>query len=226
MLSIIINEEGELAYCTTRWNHDNGGNDSAMDAVEISKVVNANFYEVFKPNTKWKDMVDNAKQRLTNGESPREIFGYVDNFREGYASVRLNNKWNFINKNGEFLSNKWFDDAEYFIEGYAKVVLNKKCNFINKNGEIISDTWFDYVDNFREDYVRVELNDKYNFINKNGDIISDTWFDDSYDFIGGYAQVELNNKWNFINKNGEIISDTWFDSYKDANKYLNNLLKK
>ena len=192
MLSIIVNEEGELAYCTTRWNHANRGSDSAMDAVEISKVVNVNFYEVFKPNTKWKDMVDNTKQRLANGESPDRIFDFVDDFSEGYAKVRLNKKWNFINTDGEYLSDKWFDssikdDVYIFRGGYAKVKLNKKYNFINKNGEIISDKWFNYVDEFKD----------------------------------GYAKVALNKKWNFINKNGDIISDKWFDSSVDVKKYLN-----
>jgi hypothetical protein len=216
MLSIIVNEDGELAYCTTRWNHDNGGNDSAMDAVEISKAVNANFYEVFKPNTKWKDMVNNAKQRLANGESPKEIFDYVDEFIEGYAKVELNDKWNCINKNGEIISDKWFDSVDNFKNGYAKVGLNDKLNFINKNGEIISDTWFDGAFDFKEgndieSYSLVTLNDKWNCINKNGEIISDTWFDWVYDFREGYAKVRLNGDYNFINKNGEIISDTWFD---------------
>ena len=57
MLSIIVNENGELAYCTTRWNHDNGGTDSAMTAKEVSRVVGVNFYNTFKPNNKWKDLL-------------------------------------------------------------------------------------------------------------------------------------------------------------------------
>ena len=149
MLSIIVNEEGELAYCTTRWNHDNGGNDNAMNSVEISKVVNVNFYEVFKPNTKWKDMINNAIQRLNNGESPEEIFDYVYDFKDGYARVELNDKFNFINKNGEILSDKWFDKIFDFKDGYAEVLLNKKYNFIDKNGEILSDEWFDSEDEAR-----------------------------------------------------------------------------
>jgi hypothetical protein len=226
MLSIIVNEEGELAYCTTRWNHENGGDDSAMDAVEISKVVNVNFYEVFKPNTKWKDMLDNAKQRLANEESPDRIFDFVDDFSEGYAKVKLKNKYNFINKNSEILSDKWFDDAYYFREGYAGVELNDKWNFINTDGEYLSDTWFDYVYVFSEGYAKVKLNKKLNFINKNGEIISDTWFEDSYDFRKGYACIKLNDKWNFINTDGEFMSDEWFDSYWDVKKYLDNFIKK
>ncbi len=215
MLSIIVNENGELAYCTTRWNHANGGNDSAMDAVEISKVVNVNFYEVFKPNAKWKDMVDNAKQRLANGELPKEIFDRVEYFEDGYSRVKLNNKWNLINKNGEFLSDKWFDTVYDFRYGYAPVVLNNKWNSINKYGEYLSDTWFDSVGFFKDGYARVTLNNKCNFIDVEGKYISDKWFDRAWDFRDNYAIIVLNDKWNFINKNCEFLSDKWFDNVRD-----------
>ena len=218
MLSIIVNEEGELAYCTTRWNHDNEGNDSAMNAVEISEVVNVNFYEVFKPNTKWKDMIDNIKQRLSNGESPEKIFERIYDFKDGYGyRVRLNGKYNIINKNGEFLSDKWFDSVSnsIFKDGY-QVQLNDKYNIINKNGEYLFDKWFDSISNsiFKDGYgYRVRLNDKYNIINKNGEFLSDKWFDGVDDFYSGSsARVKLNNKYNLINTDGEIISDKWFDS--------------
>ena len=185
MLSIIVNEDGELAYCTTRWNHYNGGNDSAMDAVEISKVVNVNFYEVFKPNTKWKDMLDNVKQRLANGESPKEIFNYVGNFRYGYARVELNKKWNFINKNDEIISDKWFNFVGNFQDGYAQVKLNNKWNLINKDGEIMSDKWFDTLYYFEYGYAKVKSNNKWNIINTDGEFLSDKWFD-SYDDANEY----------------------------------------
>ena len=47
MISVIVNENGELVYCTSRWNHDNGGNDSVMNAKELSQVIGVNFYTVF-----------------------------------------------------------------------------------------------------------------------------------------------------------------------------------
>ena len=215
MLSIIVNEEGELAYCTTRWNHDNEGSDSAMNAVEISKVVNVNFYEVFKPNTKWKDMINNVKSRLSNGESPEKIFDRVSDFKDGCATVSLNKKYNLINKNGEFLSDKWFDYASDFIEGYAQVDLNGKCNFINKNGEYLSDEWFNAVYDFKDGCAIVLLRGMRNFINKNGEYLSDKWFDYVYDFKDGYAIVLLRGMRNFINKNGEYLSDKWFDYASD-----------
>ena len=215
MLSIIVNEEGELAYCTTRWNHANGGNDSAMDAVEISKVVNVNFYEVFKPNTKWKDMVDNAKQRLANGELPKEIFDRVEYFEDGYAKVELNDKWNLINKSGEILSDEWFVNVDELKDGYARVYLKGKYNFINTDGDFLSDKWFDNTGDFKNGYVGVRLNDKWNFINKSGEFLSDKWFDNVYNFRDDYAIVVLNDKSNFINTDGEFLSDKWFDNAWD-----------
>lgn len=215
MLSVIVNGEGELAYCTTRWNHANGGNDSAMDAVEISKVVNVNFYEVFKPNTKWKDMLYNAKQRLANGVSPKEIFDYVNDFREGYAKVELKNKSNFINTDGEFLSDTWFDNTWDFKDGYTRVCLKGKYNFINTDGKFLSDTWFDGAWDFKCGYARVFLGGKYNFINTDYEFLSDKWFDIVYDFRDDYAIVVLKDKSNFINTDGEILSDKWFDNVWD-----------
>ena len=221
MLSIIVNENGELAYCTCRWNHDNEGNDSVMDAVEISEVVNVNFYEVFKPNTKWKDMIDDVKNRLANGESLKEVFNKVIQLENGINIVKLkgkNGRYNLINSDGDFLSDKWFDYVyDYFEDSYVKVELNQKYNFINKNGEYLFDKWFDNVSYFEDGYVKVKLNDKYNFINKNGEYLSDKWFGYVYDFDDGYARVELDSKYNFINKNGEILSDEWFDNAYDFN---------
>ena len=79
MIAISVNENGMLNTCTCRWNHDNGGDDNAMNAVEISKVVNVNFYETFKPNTKWKESggwyyVDtNNKAIFSRSENPITI---------------------------------------------------------------------------------------------------------------------------------------------------------
>ena len=218
MLSIIVNEEGELAYCTSRWNHDNGGNDSVMDAIEISKVVNVNFYETFKPNNKWKDMVDNAKRRLNNGENPKEIFDNIWDFKDGFTRIKLNKKYNFINEDNEFLSDDWFDHAWNFNDGFGMVkIKNKGLNFINKDNEFLSDDWFGDADNFYDDFARVYIERKgWNFINKNGKYLSDDWFNNALNSKDGFARVKIENKgWNFINKDGKYLSDDWFDDAGD-----------
>jgi len=213
MIAVSVNENGMLNTCTCRWNHDNGGDDSIMNAKEVSQVIGMNFFDVFKPNNKWKDLLTNAIQRLGNGEDPRTIFDSVDYFREGFARVNLNDKYNFINQEGRFLSDQWFDYVGDFKEGFAVVELNGKRNFINQECKFLSNQWFDYGDEFSEGFGRVKLNGKWNYINQECKFLSNQWFefDDVYNFNEGFAAVELNDKWNFINQKGKLLSGQWFD---------------
>ena len=63
-------------------------------------------------------------------------FDWIGDFKEGFARVELNDKWNFINTEGQLLSKQWFDRAYKFNEGFAKVKLNGKWYFINTKGQI------------------------------------------------------------------------------------------
>ena len=221
MIAVSITMEGEPNSITCRWNHDNGGSDSVMDDEQLSDLLGVNFYSVFKPYTreelhaKGVILFDEVQEMLDKGVPPADIFEEIYGFHDGYAMVKLNRKFNFINRNNKLLSDTWFDWVYNFSDGYAKVKLNDKSNFVDTNGKLLSDTWFDGVDNFYDGYVRVWLNDKWNFIDTHGKLLSDTWYDGVDDFINGYAKVMLGIKCNFIDKNGKCISDTWFDAVYD-----------
>ena len=216
MIAVSVNENGTLSTCTCRWNHDNGGNDSIMNSKEISQVIGMNFFEVFKPNNKLKELISNAVQRLKNGENPRDIFDYCSNFVNGFSRVVLNKKENFINQNYELLSNQWFDNTADFINGFAIVKLNGKWNFIKPDGEYLSpNQWFEWCTNFENGFADVKLNNQYNIINQYGELLSpNQWFDGCESFRYGLniVKVKLDNKYNFMNKNGELLSpNQWFD---------------
>ena len=207
MLCIIVNESGELAYCTSRWNHENGGNDSVMSPKQISKVVGVNFYNTFKPNGKWTELLTNVQQRLANGENPEDIFNLVDEFRDGFARVKVNSKYNFINKNGEIAFNQWFDWVGGFQNGFTQVKLKDKWNFINTAGEYLTDQWFDWVGDFEEGFARVQLNGKnWNYINTEGKLISDQWFDWVGNFYEDFAWVQLYGK-NYSLRQDGVLCD-------------------
>ena len=216
MIFVFVDGEGDLVYCNTRWNHKADYSspfscDHAMSKEMISELIGRRFELVFKPNTVWRDKIAQIKERLSNGEDPHKLFDRVYDFYDGFARVILNNKYNFINTEGQFISDKWFDMAYDFYNGIARVQLDDKFNFINTKGQIISNQWFDWVDYFRNGFARVGLGNKYNLINTKGQIISNQWFDDCYNFDEGFAVVKLNGKSNFINTEGQIISDQWFD---------------
>ena len=212
MIAVSVDGNGRLNTCTCRWNHDNGGNDSIMNPKQISEVIGMNFYQTFKPNNKWRDLLDNCMRRLANGEDPNDVFDDIGDFNDGFARVKLTGKWNFINTHGELLCNEWFDFCYDFSEGFAVVKLNEKCNFINTRGELLCNEWFDLCSAFREGFAIVKLNGKWNFINTRRELLCNKWFDYCDDFSEGFAIVRLSGKCNFINTRGELLCNEWFDS--------------
>ena len=174
MLAVLVNENGSLSSCTCRWNHANGGNGAVMNAKQISKVVGVNFYETFKPNNKWENILSDTMDRLAKGEDPKHVFDKCGDFEGGFAVVKLKNKWNFLTKNGNILSDTWFDYCFPFKYGFAFVELNDKWNYLTTDGKILSNTWFDDCYVFQDGFAIVELNGKRYKIDTNGAMEEDT----------------------------------------------------
>ena len=98
-------------------------------------------------------------------------YDFIGFFCEGFARVRLNGKWNFIDKQGNIISNQWFDDCFPFYKGFARVRLNRKYNFIDYHGYFLSDTWFDSCGgDFYNGLANVFINGIYKTINTKGEI--------------------------------------------------------
>ena len=131
-------------------------------------------------------------------------FDWVGDFKDGFATVALNDKYNFINTKGQLLSQQWFDCVWYFKEGFDRVKLNGKYNFINTEGQLLSQQWFDSVRNFKEGFASVYLNDEYNFIDTEGHLLSQQWFDMAWDFNDGFATVALNGMWYILDIEGNL----------------------
>ena len=63
----------------------------------------------------------------------------ADSFSEGLATVKLNDKYGFIDKTGKEVIPIKYDYAEGFSEGLAQVKLNNKWFYINQKGECEKD---------------------------------------------------------------------------------------
>ena len=61
-------------------------------------------------------------------------YDYTGIFSEGLASVKLNDKWGFLNKGGKEIIYLKYDYAEDFRNGLARVETNDKYGYIDKNG--------------------------------------------------------------------------------------------
>ena len=219
MISVLVDPEGEPNVITTRWNHENDGenNENLHTAEQVQEVTNIDFYATFKPYSLEQLTAMGitpfyaVQDMLDKGAKPEDIFVEIDEEEYGLSRVYLNNKYNFIDGENKLLFDRWFDEAGNFNEGFARVSLNYKYNFSNTEGRILSKQWFDTAWNFSEGFAGVRLNGKWNFINTEGQIAFNQWFDDAERFHEGFAIVKINDKWNFINTEGQFLSQQWFD---------------
>ena len=81
---------------------------------------------------------DNAQELLDKGYNPKYLFDYVDYFVYGYARIRLNDKYNWINRDYRLVSpEQWFDYADDFNEnGYSIVLFSNTSYKIDTNGQL------------------------------------------------------------------------------------------
>lgn len=166
----------------------------------------------YKRRKKLFEDVSYVKQQLQNGAAPKYQFDFVDKFYEGFALVFIKNKgWNFINTNGELISDWWFYYAYHFVNGFAKVrIMSRGWNFIKPDGNFLrDDMWFDNVDNFSEGFAAVELKGKgWNFIDADGNLLcNDLWFDDVEEFHNGFVKVYLDGKKCFLDTKGNLYDE-------------------
>ena len=203
MMTVIVDPEGMMTQSTTRWNHENKSSDSAFTPKQISDIIGRNFYEVFKPNTKFKDALADALEKLRTGESINNVFDVVRSLKNRSFIVELFEKQNILTPQKAFKYQKWFDDIWSFNEGLARVRLNGKGSFINTKGELIGNgnLWFDDVGGFKEGFAIVRLNGKYSFINTKGELVNNgmLWFDNIKDRQIFLKKIFQDNSRNLFN---------------------------
>lgn len=136
----------------------------------------------------------------------------VGPFSEGFAPVRLNGKWGFIDKSGREVILPKYERVGIFCEGFARVQLNGKWGYIDKNCREVIPPKYDYIDGFSEGFAPVRLNGKWGFIDKNRREVIPPKYDSVLDFSEGFARVKLNGKWGFIDKKGTNVLPCMYDN--------------
>lgn len=180
MIFVFVDDEGNLAYCNTRWNHDakygaEHSTDHALDEREISEIVGVNFYEVFKP--KVKKMEDDPVYRLSKGDDIDDIFDSVVLWVNGLRVVTLNGSFNVLNEKNELISpGRWFKSIKNMTKD-GQIIVKTKDNFVtilNRDGTQLLDYCFLDANIHECDsyYVARNSNDNEFIINKNGKIVS------------------------------------------------------
>ncbi len=142
------------------------------------------------------------------------IEGYdaIGDYHEGFAWVKIKEKYNYVDIDGRLLCDEFFDGAWSFNDGYAIVQKNEKFNFINSSGMLIGKDWYERVGNYQEGFASVKKSGKWYFIDKEGRLLTKKGYYFVMDFVRGTAVVEQSNKYNLIDKSGREIFNKWMYS--------------
>ena len=183
----MVKLSGEIANC--------GFEDTKIAATEITilEEITDSFDEIIN-NTEWWEN-NNVLDLLY--------------YSEGFARVQRGDYlYNFIDKQGNSLSDEWFLYIYPFHDGFAIVQrADGLRNFIDKKRNYLFNKWVYDVYDFHNGLAIVQREDMlYNFIDKKGNILSDEWFNDIRPFYKAFTNVQrTNGEWCKLDKSGKLL---------------------
>ena len=99
-------------------------------------------------------------------------------FSEGLASVKIEGRWGYIDKTGQYVIRPQFDDVKLpFEDGLACVAIGDRWGYIDKAGKYVINPQFDDAWPFEDGLALVEIDGKWGFINKVGQYAIEPQFD-------------------------------------------------
>lgn len=224
MLCVVVNRNSELVCCALRWNHLHGCNDNMMNAVQLSKVLNLNFYEYFAQNDTTKDVLKTLQNRLDDGESVFDVFSDVKNVQGVFICELDAGGYIMVSTNNKIITDDVYSNITPVKDMFITVSDNyDSYSFIDNKARVIEKdiTYVDYCGPFSlhcDKFIYVGKNGKYNYFDvDNKKLISDQWFDKLMYFEDGISRAKIGETSYIIDKNGNV-------RINESMTYNNNIL--
>ena len=132
----------------------------------------------------------------------------------GLIKVDVNNKYGFINTEGNEVVPCIYDDAYNFQDGFALVMVNRKFGFVNTEGDEVVPCKYDYInirDLFSYGYADVGFNGQYGIVNTSGKEIVPCAYDQINWIDEKVFKVKLNDKYGLFNSSGKELAPCIYD---------------
>lgn len=125
-----INSKGEKAF-------DGEYQDIKLDDIKLPFVSERAFVKVQSGNY---IMIDKSGKQVGN-DSYEDCYLFEES--NGYATVKIDGKWYFIDSSGNKKSSKSYDGAKPYSNGLAAVCKNGRWGFIDQNEKMVIEPLFD-----------------------------------------------------------------------------------
>jgi hypothetical protein len=151
-----------------------------------------------------------------------EIFGFgMKGFNNGFAPVKQNEKWGYLNTAGKLAIPAKYDKVTQFNNGYAAAQRDGKFYVLDKNGMEIPVEVPNLADlnNFSEKLASFKTTDGLvGFIDSSGKVAIQAQFQNAGDFYGGIAWAKNSSGMvGYINPQGKWILEPQYETGKDFN---------
>lgn len=164
-------------------------------------------------------------------------FEWVGDFSEGLAPVKLNDKWGFIDVNGNIVVEPKYGsdlDAPFYKNGLTRVYSpeQKAWGYLDKSGNVAIDFKFysctPFYDTVAAIYTPGSASDatsyaRWSIINRNGEIICNDMHNghsNSTHFIEGRARISKDFKYGYVDTKGEIVIPNKYEDVRDFSEGL------
>jgi hypothetical protein len=179
---------------------------------KYASPFNEGLAAVTRPNEKI-EYIDKTGKTILSLDETMET---AEPFSEGLAKVKINNKYGYINKDGNIAITAQYDYAGIFLEGLTEVDVKEgdsyKYGYIDKEGKTVIPPQFRSAGEFNNDRALIKIDSTYGFIDKQGHIVIPNQYNEAFNFTENCAAVEQGDEWGFIDKDGKFIINPQFKS--------------
>lgn len=141
------------------------------------------------------------------------IYDEIEDFKEGYAVVKIGKKRGLIDETGKVIVECKYDffAGRFEHDDTIHARIDDKWGVIHKSGKVITECKYDFVSDVHDEFIMVELNDKYGLIDKTGKEIVECKYDGISDLNKhDLFEVRIDGKYGLIDKTGKVIIECKF----------------
>ncbi|MDV3348490.1 WG repeat-containing protein [Leptothoe sp. LEGE 181152] len=126
--------------------------------------------------------------------------------------VEINQKWGFINLDGDIVIQEKFKEVSQFSEGLAafKSLDDGRWGYIDVKGNIVIEPKFEAAFPFANNLAIITVDGKQGVIDSAGSLVYQPIFDKIKGFSENRAFVLSGDKWKLINENGSYVNENYY----------------
>ncbi len=143
---------------------------------------------------------------INNNVEIYPIFQEARPFINGYAAVKYNDKWGFINKSGLVIIDLIYDEVKDFYKNVCCVKRDGLWQILTNQNEPISNNQYQDLGVFNSKYINVmSLTSGWGFIDTEGNVIKPFVYRNATPFVDGYSVVSEKDEYQLIDSTFKTI---------------------